>query len=137
MAKKTFKDMTFRIDNASGTLADITAEINQQALEHAMSILEDTAMSATRRSILPGLGSAKGSLNGFVDSTTDAIFGPLVGNTTSITKTVEFKAYANRFYNGEVLLSKIKYSGKVDDLETWSCDYEFDDAVNRTSVALA
>lgn len=139
MAHKTFKDMAFRMDNASGTLAALTQDISSQELNSILSLLEDTAMADTEHQYLPGLAGATLALAGFWNTTVDAIFGPLIGNDTSITKTVEFRAYAspsNRFYNGEVLLSNIRVSGAVDGLETFSADMTFDGAVNRTSVAL-
>ena len=137
MANTTMRDMGFKIDGASATLVDIKAYCNQADLQRTLDLIEDTAMSDTNRSYLHGLAGTTISINGMVNTTTDGIFGPLVNAATSVTKTVEYKAYANRFYNGEVLLTNVQYSGSTNSLQTFSVSATFDGAVNRTSVALA
>lgn len=136
MANTTMRDMDFKIDNAAASLTSIKAYLNQVDLERSLELIEDTAMSDTNRSYLHGLAGTTISINGMVNSTTDGIFGPLVNAATSVTKTVEWKAYASRYYNGEVLLTSVKYSGATNSLQTFSADMTFDGAVNRTSVAL-
>jgi hypothetical protein len=129
--------MGFRIDGAAGTLVDIIAYINSQEIDRAVDLMEDTGMSATNKSYLAGLAGTTLNIGGFVNTTTDAIFGPLISTNTSITKTVEYKAHTARFYNGEVWVTNVKYSGSPNNLEVFSASVTFDDAVNRTSVALA
>ena len=136
MANTTNRDQDFKIDNASATLTSIKAYLNQVDLDRTIDLIEDTAMSDTNRSYLHGLAGTKVSINGMVNTTTDGIFGPLVNEATSVTKTVEWKAYTGRYYNGEVLLTSVKYSGKTNSLQTFSADMTFDGAVNRTSAAL-
>lgn len=137
MANKTFKDMDFKIDNASATLTSIIAYLNSQELERAMDLIEDTGMGDTQKQYLSGLAGTTLTISGMVNSTVDGIFGPLINaQQTSVTKTFEWKAYANRYYNGEVLLTNIKYSGSTNNLETFSASMTVDGAVNRTSVAL-
>lgn len=137
MANTTYRDMGFRIDNAAASLTDIKAYLNQADLQRTLDLIEDTAMSDTNRSYLHGLAGTTFTINGMVNSTTDGIFGPLVNAATSVTKTVEYKAYAARFYNGEVLITSVQYSGSINNLQTFSVSGTFDGAVNRTSVALA
>ena len=97
----------------------------------------------SRRSVLTGLAGTTLSINGFINTTTDATFGPLIAAATSVTRTFEYRTHATnstgtvgRFYNGEVLLSNIQYSGSVDNLQTFSADMTVDGAVNRTSAAI-
>lgn len=134
MANKTYKDVTFKIDNAATTLTDITSFVNQAQLQRAINLLEDTALSDANKSVLTGLAGTTVSINGFVNTTTDGIFGPLINAATSVTKTAQYGAYSARFYYGEVLLSNIQYSGSVNNLQTFSADMTFDGAVVRTSV---
>jgi hypothetical protein len=136
MANKVWKDATFSIDNASASLTALTAYVNQASLQRAINLLDDSALSDTNRSVLTGLAGTTMTINGFVNSTTDGIFGPLIATATSVTKTVQYGLYTGRYYNGEVLLSNIQYSGAVDSLQTFSADMTFDGAVNRTSAAL-
>ncbi len=136
MANTTFRDQDFKIDNASATLTSIKAYLNQLDLHRTLDLIEDTAMSDTNRSYLHGLAGTTWTINGMVNSTTDAIFGPLVNAATSVTKTVEWKAFASRYYNGECLITNVQYSGSTNSLQTFSISGTFDGAVNRTSVGL-
>ena len=128
--------MTFKIDNASAFITAITSYVNQASLQRAINLLDDSSLADANRSVLTGLAGTTLSINGFVNTTTDGIFGPLIATATSVTKTVEYGAYTGRYYNGEVLLSNVQYSGSVDNLQTFSADMTFDGAVTRTSVAL-
>ena len=136
MANTTYRDQDFKIDNAAGSLVSIKAYLNQVDLDRALDLIEDSAMSDTNRSYLFGMGGTTFSISGMVNSTTDAIFGPLVAAATSVTKTTEWKAYTARYYNGEALLSNVKYSGATNSLQTFSVSLTVDGAINRTSVGL-
>lgn len=144
MANKIYKDMRIKIDNASGTLTDITAYLSSGTLRHVQDTIEDTGLADDERSYLFGLAGANIPLAGMVNSTTDGIFGALIGNRTTVTKTIEYRAYTTnstgsvgRFYNGEVLVTAVEYTGSVNTLQTFSAEATFDGAVNRTSVQLA
>ena len=141
MANKTFKDTRFRIDTTT-LLTDITSYTNQVSIARAMALIEDTGLNEQNKSILQGLAGTTISVNGHINTTTEAIFGPLVQAATSVTKTVEYQTYktstnstgtAGMFYFGEVLLSNVQVSGAVGSLQTFSADMTFDGAVTRTS----
>ena len=136
MANTTYRDMAFKLDNAAATLTALTAYLNQVDLQRTLDLIEDTAMGDTNRQYLHGLAGTTFTISGMVNSTTDGIFGPLIATATSITKTFEYKAYASRFYNGEVLLTNVQYSGSTNSLQTFSVSATIDGAVTRTSVAL-
>lgn len=138
MANKTYRDIRVKIDP---TLTDITAYLNSADLTRALDLIEDTGMSDTNRSYLFGLAGTTITLSGMVNSTTDGIYGPLINAATSVTKTMEYRAYATnstgnvgRFYYGEVLVSNVRYSGSVNSLQTFSADHTFDGAVTRSST---
>ena len=136
MAHESDKDTTVKIDNAAGTLTAITGSVNALTLAAALTLLDDSGMGDDDKTFLPGMHGKTINLNGFLDSTTEGIFGPLVENRTSITKTVEFYN-GLKYYNGEVYPGTVQISGSKDDLETWSSDFTFGTAgMNRTSVAL-
>jgi hypothetical protein len=128
---------------STSVLTNISSYVNQASLERAINLLEDTSLADTNKSVLTGLAGTKISLNGFVNTTTDGFFGPSINAATSVLKRMEYRAYATnstgtvgRFYNGDVLLSNVRYSGSVDNLQTFSADATFDGAVNRTSASL-
>ena len=134
MANQTYKNLTFKIDNASGSLTAITSSLNQASLQGTQDALDDSALSDTVRSHQAGLAGSSLSLNGFVNSTTDPIFGPLVGQRTSITKTFEYYNGVS-YYTGEAFPSDVSYSGATNDLITFSATLTLDGAVTKTSVA--
>jgi hypothetical protein len=137
MANLTFKDMGFKIDGAAGTLVDIKNFINQADIIAALDLIEDTAMGDTRRGYIPGLSGTTLTVNGMVNSTTDAIFGPYLSASTSVSKTVEFKSATARFYNGECFITGVTYSGSTNSLQTFSASLTIDGALNRTTVGLS
>ena len=143
MADKTYKDLRFRLDNSTGTITNITGFTNQASMQRSINLLEDTALNDANKSVLTGLAGTTLSINGFINTTTDALFGPMIATATSVTRTFEYRTHATnstgtvgRFYNGEVLLSNIQYSGSVDSLQTFSVDMTVDGAVNRTTASL-
>ena len=136
MANKIYKDITIKVDNAAGSLTDITAYLSSGAIRSVQDTIEDTAMGDDERQYLFGLAGASFPLSGMVNTTTDGIFGPLIGNRTTAMKTFQYGAYANRVYRGEVLVTSVEYSGSTNGLETFSAEATFDGAITRTSVAL-
>src|SRR5512145_3314751 len=128
MANLTYKASRFRMAaNVTSVLTNLTAYVNQVSLQRAINLLEDTSLADANKSVLTGLAGTTMSINGFVNTTTDGLFGPLIAAATSVTRTVEYRTHATnstgtvgRFYNGPVLLSNIQYSGSVDNLQTFS-----------------
>ena len=137
MPNKTFKDQGLRVSgNGTSVLSDITAYVNQVDLQRSINMLDQSALSDVNKRILPGLGSNSFPFNGFVNSTTDGILGPLIAASTSVSKRGEFKSYASRYYTFQWFPSNIKYSGRSGQLETFSGQMDIDGAITRTSVAL-
>lgn len=140
MANTTYKDTGFRLaGNGTSVLTDIKAYVNQHSLKRAMKLIDNNAYSDTNERVIPGLGGTTFTLNGFVNSTTDGIFGPLVNAVTSVSKRFEYNtgAGSKKYLNGNIYLSDIQYSGSLNNMQTFSVSGKFDGAVNRTSVALA
>jgi hypothetical protein len=143
MANKTHKDI--RVRSAllvTSVLVNYTPYLNQASLQRAINLLDDSALSDTNRSVLTGLAGTTITLNGFVNTTTDAYYGPLVNAATSVLRTMEYRIFstnstgsAGQFYRGSVLVSNVQYSGAVDSLQTFSADHTFDGAVTRTSTS--
>ena len=142
MANKTDLDIRVLLDTAGGAKANITAYMTSASISGAMDIIEDTALSNEERSYLPGKAGATIPLAGMVNSTTDAIFGPLIGNRTSVTKSIEYQAYTTstnstgnvgQHYLGEIYITNVEYSGSVNSLQTFSADGTFDGAVTRSA----
>ena len=134
MANKWGNDAAVIVDNAAGSTARITTYTNQAGIQGATDILDQTGFGNTNPDIMHGIARATIPLNGFVNSTTDAIWGPLIGARTSVTKTCSFYN-GLKYYTGEFYPDSVEYSGTPDSLQTWSVNLLIDGAVTRTSVA--
>ena len=136
MTNKTGKNVAFRLDDADGSLAILTSHLNSASIAATQSVLEDTALGDGTQTFVFGIAGATIPLAGFWNSTTEAIFGPLMGNDTSKTKTWEW--YDSLSYkNGECLVSDVEVSGEVDSVLTFSANATLTGDMNRTSVTLS
>lgn len=137
MANLIYKDVIIKVDNAAGSLTDITAYLSSGSIRHVQDTIEDTGMGDDERQYLFGLAGASFPLAGMVNSTTDGIWGPLIGNRTTVTKTFQYdNGAASGVYRGEFLVTSTEYSGSTNSLQTFSVEATLDGAITRTSVAL-
>lgn len=138
MANTTSKDMGLSLDNASGSLTDISNEVNSQALARAINLLQDTAIGDGEHTRVPGVGEATLTLNGYINSTTHDIFAPLYAQNTSATKTAQFDSGigAKQYINGEFWVGDVEITGDVDELQTWSATLSSEGALNNTGTSL-
>lgn len=136
MTNLIYKDETIKIDNAGGTLTDITAYCTSITINGAQDLIEDTAMADEERSYLFGLAGATAQISGIVNSTTEAIFAPLIGNRTTAAKTVQHAATTNKVLRGEFLNTAVEFSGSANSLQTFSWSGTLDGVMIKTSVAL-
>jgi hypothetical protein len=126
-------DIDFKIDGSTGSIVDITAYTNSASIQGGADILDVTAFGATGPGVQHGLARCTIPVNGFVNSTTEGIFGPLVGNRTSVLKTVGFYN-GIKWYTGEFLPENVEFSGDPASLIAWSCNLTINGTVTRTSV---
>lgn len=134
MAIKSFKDVVVKLDNAAGSLTEITCALTSQSIATTWNILDKSAICDDSEQLLLGRAATNLAWAGFVNSTSEGIFGPLVEVSTSVTKT--FSVYnGQQYYTGEAWVDNYSESGNNNDLVTWSANLRVTGAVNRTSVA--
>ena len=134
MANKQYKDMTFKLAGASTSVkVDISAQCNSIALASAINMFEYNGAGVTTNTLANGLAKHKFTLNGWVNSTVEAILGPIMSGT-SVAKPFACGLYTNRGYTGSALPSNIQFSGASEAPELWSADFEVSGALTRTSV---
>ena len=127
-------DLKLKIDNAAGSLTDISDEVNSQAARTAFDIFRTEGVGSDDPERQHGFADLSIPLNGWVNTTTEGIFGPLVGNRTSVTKTL-FYWNGVKYYTGEFLPTDVEFSGDPTSLQTWSCTLAQSGAVSRTSTS--
>lgn len=133
---KWSKNMSFRLDSATGTLTTISTYVNSQSFDAAITILDVTGMSDGTPEAMNGLSNRSIPLSGIVNSTTSGIFKPLVDGTT-VRKQWEFGINNSNYINGSAIPESVSFSGSPDSLETFSCTLRVVGAVNQTTVALS
>lgn len=132
-AFKWGSSLEFHIDNAAASLTEISDYVNSESIRTAFDMFRVEGLNSTAPERQHGMADVSIPVNGWVNSTTEGIFGPLVGNRTSITKTV-FYYNGVMFYTGEFLPSDVEFSGDPTSLQTWSCTLVQSGAITRTST---
>lgn len=137
MAQYTWKDAGFLIAGAGTSVkTDISAYVNTDGLQSAITDLDTTGLGATSHTRINGLANVSIPLNGFLNSTTEGIFGPIISGT-SVAKTFIYKVKAStRAYTGSALPTNIQFSGNVNTLQLFSCTLVVTGALTRTSITI-
>jgi len=132
--------LTIKLDDAAGSLTDISDMVNSESLRTTYDMFRIEGLNSDDPERQHGMADLNVPLNGFVNSTTEAIFGPLVGNRTSVTKTfaasmgVAKNSTSDWWYTCEMMPLDVDISGDPTSLQTWSCTLAQSGAVTRTSV---
>ena len=69
------KDSVFKLDNASGSLTDISTYVNNVDFPETADVAETSTLGASNKTYIVGLKDATISLGGLFDATVDAILG--------------------------------------------------------------
>ena len=127
------KDSVFKLDNASGTLTDISTYVNNVDFPETADVSETTTLGADNKTYIAGLKDATISLSGLWDATADAIFGQVVGQsaTLSYEYSPEGTASGKIKYTGEAILTSYSISSPVGDAVGYSADLQVSGAVTR------
>ena len=127
------KDSVFKLDNASGSLTDISAFVNNVDFPETADVAETSVLGASNKTYLAGLKDATIGLTGFFDATADAIFGAVIGQsaTLSFEYSPEGTASGKIKYSGECILTNYALSSPVGDVVAYSGDLQVSGAVTR------
>ncbi len=127
------KDSVFKLDNASGSLTDISTYVNNVDFPESTDVSETTTLGADNKTYIAGLKDATISLAGLWDATADAIFGAVVGQsaTLSYEYSPEGTASGKIKYTGEAILTSYSISSPVGDAVGYSADLQVSGAVTR------
>ena len=127
------KDSVFKLDNASGSLTDISSFVNNVDFPETADVSETTTLGADNKTYIAGLKDATISLSGLWDATADAIFGAVVGQsaTLSYEYSPEGTASGKIKYTGEAILTSYSISSPVGDAVGYSADLQVSGAVTR------
>ncbi len=129
------KDSVFKIDNASGSLTDISAYVNSVDFPQTVDVAETTVLGKDNKTFIVGLKDATLSLAGLWDATVDAIFGAVIGQsaTLSFEYSPEGTGSGAVKYTGECIVTSYGKNSPVGEVVTYSLDAQVSDAVTRAT----
>jgi hypothetical protein len=128
---------SFRVDDSAAAIATISGSVNSVSVEGGQDLVEDTGLGDSSRTTVRGLGNATViNVNGYLDSTTEAIFTPVLSGT-SLTKTIGIGLVSGQFLNGEAWPTAVNVGSNMGEISTWSCTFTAQAGLTRTSVAAA
>ena len=127
------KSSVFKLDNASGSLTDISAFVNNVDFPETADVAETSVLGASNKTYIVGLKDATISIGGLFDATVDAILGAVVGQTATLSYeySPEGTASGKVKYTGEAILTNYALSSPVGDVVAYSADLQCSGAVTR------
>ena len=127
------KSSVFKLDNASGSLTDISSFVNNVDFPETADVAESSVLGASNKTYLVGLRDASISISGLFDATVDAILGAVVGQTATLSYeySPEGTASGKVKYTGEAILTNYALSSPVGDVVAYSADLQCSGAVTR------
>lgn len=138
MAFRHGKNAAFKLDNASGSLVDLSAYLDEIGFPVSAETGETTTFGKTAKTYIIGLTDATLSLSGKWDSTVDAHFaGVIAAQSAGTVSTVSFEygpegtASGRIKYSGEALVTSFDTSSPVGDVVTFSVELQVSDSVTR------
>tara|TARA_A100001388_G_C28769100_1_gene502703 strand:- start:1853 stop:2263 length:411 start_codon:yes stop_codon:yes gene_type:complete len=127
------KSSVFKLDNASGSLTDISAFVNNVDFPETADVAETSVLGASNKTYIVGLKDATISLSGLFDATVDAILGAVVGQTATLSYEYSPEGTGSGAvkYTGEAILTNYALSSPVGDVVAYSADLQCSGAVTR------
>ena len=127
------KSSVFQLDNASGSLTDISAFVNNVDFPETADVAETSVLGASNKTYIVGLKDATISLSGLFDATVDAILGAVVGQTATLSYEYSPEGTGSGAvkYTGEAILTNYALSSPVGDVVAYSADLQCSGAVTR------
>lgn len=131
------KNTVFKLDNAGGTLTDISTVLNSVSFPRETEILETTSFGSSYRTYVVGFQNATISIEGSYDATVDAHLAGVLGQdaTLSFEYGPEGSTAGQVKYTGEAYLTSFETSGGVGDIVSFSAELQVSGAVTRGAYA--
>ena len=140
------KGGVFKLDNASGTLVDISTVVEDAKISYSVDTGEVTQFGNNSKAYITGLQDASVSISGKFDATFDAQFQALIAALMADTKSGTAPTNSATFeygpegsapgrikYTGEAIVTKYEVSAAVGDVVSYSLDLQCSGALTRTT----
>lgn len=133
MAFNHGKDAAFYLDNAAGSLTEISAYLTSASMQRIADLVETSVLNQDDKSYIGGMRGATIQIEANFDPTIDAIIDAALG----VEKSFEYYPAGDPVgastpkYSGECILSNASYSTSTSDKATISCSLTVTGAVTR------
>lgn len=127
------KSTSFKVDNAGGSLTDISTTLTDVSFPQSVETAETTSFGSSAKSYIVGLSDSSLSVSGNFDATVDAHLAAITGQaaTVSFEYGPEGTTAGQVKYTGEAILTSYEKSGAVGDVVTYSAEFQVTGAVTR------
>jgi len=129
------KSAVFKLDNASGSLVDYSAFLEDISFPRSIETAETTTFGSSAKSYITGLTDATISLSGKFDATADSTIAAVVGQSATLTFEYgpEGSAGGKVKYTGECIITSYEVGATVGDAVTASVELQVSGAITRTT----
>lgn len=137
------KAASFKLDNASGSLTDISNVIEEVSLSRSIETAETTSFGQGVKTYVTGLADGTISVSGKFDATVDAhIQGVVAALASGSMESASFEYKANNgatgatnpAYTGEAIITSYEVSAPVGDVVTFTLELQVTGAVTRATA---
>ncbi len=127
------KSAVFKVDNAAGTLTDISNTLNSVSFPREAEVLETTSFGSSDRTYIVGFKNGTISIDGSFDATVDTHLAAILGQdaTVSFEYGPEGSTSTYTKYTGEAIMTSYETSAGVGDIVSFTAAFQISGAVTR------
>jgi hypothetical protein len=127
------KNASFKVDNAAGSLTDISTTLNSVTFPREIETLETTSFGSSNRSYVVGFTDATISIEGSFDATVDAHLAGILGQEASVSFEYGPEGTTSTYtkYTGECYMTSYETSAGVGDIVAFSAEFQVTGAITR------
>lgn len=131
------KSAVFKVDNSAGTLTDISNTLNSVSFPREAEVLETTSFGSSDRTYIVGFKNGTFSIEGSFDATVDAHLAGILGQDATVSFEYGPEGSTSTFtkYTGECIMTAYETSVGVDDVVSYSAEFQITGAVTRGTYA--
>lgn len=125
------KDSVFKIDNAAGSLTNISTYVKDCSLAQSIDTPETSTFGDNAKTFITGLSSGTFSISGLFDPTCNTVLAGIVGASAS--KSFEYgpagSTAGSPKYTGEAIMTSYSVTGDVADAVGFSAEFQVTGAI--------
>jgi len=127
------KSTVFKVDNAAGTLTDISNTLTDVGFPQSVDTAETSAFGSSAKSYVVGLTDSTLSVSGNFDATVDAHLAAILGQSASVSFEYGPEGSTSGYvkYTGEALMTSYEKSGAIGDVVSYSAEFQVTGAITR------